>query len=203
VRTRLSTRAVRPSGAIRRALTGDRGVDTVVEVGGHGTLGQSTKVLAFRGQVSLIGAFAATDASLNFWALFMSQARLQPIATGSRRDLKEVRRVMTQHQIRPVIDSVFTFGDAKAGFNHSAGRKVFGTIVIRHGSARSGAAVMTRHSIHSDSLAGMLAAHFTPEPVLSRNVDLAPALHISAAAIGAYCALRRETSVKLSAPQTV
>ena len=115
-----------------RALTGGRGVDRVVEVGGPGTLAQSTKAVAYGGQVSLVGALATADGGMDFWSIFMSQARFQPIATGSRRDLEDLCRVMAQHQIRPVIDSVFSFDDAKAGWSHYAGRKVIGKVVIRH-----------------------------------------------------------------------
>lgn len=115
-----------------RALTAGRGVDRIVEVGGPGTLAQSAMAVALGGQVSLVGALAAADAAVDFWSLFMSQARYQPIATGSRRDLEDLCRAMTQHQIRPVIDSVFAFDDAKAGFSHYAARKIIGKVVIRH-----------------------------------------------------------------------
>ena len=115
-----------------RAVTGGRGVDRVVEVGGPGTLAQSTKAVAYGGQVSLVGALAAAEGGMDFMAMFLSQARFQPIATGSRRDLEDLCRVMEQHQIRPVIDSVFSFDDAKAGWSHYAGRKVTGKVVIRH-----------------------------------------------------------------------
>jgi NADPH:quinone reductase-like Zn-dependent oxidoreductase len=115
-----------------RALTGGRGVDRVVEVGGPGTLAQSTKAVAYGGQVSLVGALAAAEGGMDFWSMFISQATFQPIATGSRRDLEDLCRVMVQHQIRPVIDSVFAFDDAKAGWSHYAGRKVTGKVVIRH-----------------------------------------------------------------------
>src|ERR1700731_2444490 len=115
-----------------RALTGGRGVDRIVEIGGPGTLAQSTKAVAYGGQVSLVGALAAAEGGMEFWAVFMSQARVQPIATGSRRDLEDLCRMMEQHQIRPVIDSVYSFDDAKAGWSHYAGRKVTGKVVIRH-----------------------------------------------------------------------
>jgi NADPH:quinone reductase-like Zn-dependent oxidoreductase len=115
-----------------RALTGGRGVDRVVEVGGPGTLAQSTKAVAYGGQVSMVGALAAAEGGIDFMSMFMSQARFQPIATGSRRDLEDLCRVMEQHKIRPVIDSVFSFDDAKAGWSYYAGRKVTGKVVIRH-----------------------------------------------------------------------
>jgi NADPH:quinone reductase-like Zn-dependent oxidoreductase len=115
-----------------RVLTGGRGVDRVVDVGGPGTLAQSTKAVAYGGQISLVGALAADDGGMDFMSMFLSQARFQPIAVGSRRDLEDLCRVVEQRQIRPVIDSVFSFDDAKAGWSHYAGRKVTGKVVIRH-----------------------------------------------------------------------
>jgi NADPH:quinone reductase-like Zn-dependent oxidoreductase len=49
-----------------------------------------------------------------------------------RRDLEDLCRTMEQRQIRPVIDSVFSFDEAKAGWSHYAGRKVTGKVVISH-----------------------------------------------------------------------
>src|ERR1700674_2414606 len=115
-----------------RELTGGRGVDRVVEVGGPGSLAQSVKAIAYGGQVSLVGALAGMAGGIDFVAVFLSQATYQPIPTGSRRDLEDLCRVMEQHQIRPVIDSVFSFEDAKAGLSHYAGRKVTAKVVIRH-----------------------------------------------------------------------
>src|SRR6202045_608927 len=115
-----------------RELTGGRGVDRVVEVGGPGSLAQSVKAIAYGGQVSLVGALAGMAGGIDFMAMFLSQATYQPIPTGSRRDLEDLCRVLEQHKIQPVIDSVFSFEDAKAGLNHYAGRKVTGEGVIRH-----------------------------------------------------------------------
>jgi NADPH:quinone reductase-like Zn-dependent oxidoreductase len=64
--------------------------------------------------------------------MFMSQARFQPIVVGSRRDLEDLCRAVDQHEIRPVIDSVFSFDDVKAGWTHFADRQLFGKVVIRH-----------------------------------------------------------------------
>src|ERR1700675_4101352 len=115
-----------------RALTGGRGVDRVVEVGGPGTLAQSVKAIAYGGQVSIVGTLAGMAGGLDFMTMFLSQATYQPIPTGSRRDLEDLCRVLEQHKIQPVIDSVFSFGDAKDGLSHYAGRKVTGKVVIRH-----------------------------------------------------------------------
>lgn len=115
-----------------RALTGGRGGDRVVEVGGPATLVQSVKAVAYGGQVSLVGVLGGVVGGLDFMTMFMSQATFRPIAIGSRRDLEDVGRVMKQRGVRPVIDSVFSFDDAAAALHHFADRQFFGKVVIRH-----------------------------------------------------------------------
>lgn len=115
-----------------RALTGGRGVDRVVEVGGPDTLARSVKAVAYGGQISLVGVLGGAEGSVDFMTMFLSQATFQPIVVGSRRDLEDLCRTMEQHQIRPVIDSVFSFDEAKAGWSHYADRKVTGKVVISH-----------------------------------------------------------------------
>lgn len=115
-----------------RALTGGRGVDRVVEVGGPDTLAQSVKAVAYGGQISLVGVLAGAEGCVDFMTMFLSQATFQPIVVGSRRDLEDLCRTMEQHRIRPMIDSVFSFDEAKAGWSHYADRKVTGKVVISH-----------------------------------------------------------------------
>src|SRR3984893_6061633 len=60
-----------------RAITGGRGVDRVVEVGGPDTLAQSVKTVAYGGQISLVGVLAGAAGSVDFMPMFLSQARFQ------------------------------------------------------------------------------------------------------------------------------
>ena len=71
------------------------------------------------------------DGALGSNGSYTSQATFQPIAIGSRRDLEDMARVLTQHEIRPVIDSVYLFNDAKAAWGHFANRQLFGKVVVR------------------------------------------------------------------------
>jgi NADPH:quinone reductase-like Zn-dependent oxidoreductase len=82
--------------------------------------------------VSMVGVLGGAVGGLDFMTMFKSQATFRPIAIGSRRDLEEVCRVMKQHGMRPVIDSVFSFDDAAAALHHFADRQLFGKVVIRH-----------------------------------------------------------------------
>ncbi|MEE5086803.1 NAD(P)-dependent alcohol dehydrogenase [Pseudomonas alliivorans] len=114
-----------------KALTGGRGVDRVVEVGGPGTFAQSLKAIALSGQVSMVGALAEGEMP-GYLDMFLTFARFQTIATGNRQDLENVLAAVAQSGIRPVIDSRFTFEECKAAFEHFAKRNVFGKVVITH-----------------------------------------------------------------------
>lgn len=115
-----------------RELTSGNGATRIVEVGGPGTFEQSVKAVAIGGQVSMVGALAGLQGQVEFMAMFMSQARYQPIAVGSRQDLEDLLQFIKQHKIRPCIDSTWDFGDAKCGFERLIARNVFGKVVIKH-----------------------------------------------------------------------
>ena len=115
-----------------RALTGGTGVDRVVEVGGPATIGQSIKAVRLGGQISIVGILAGAEGGIDYMAMFLSFARFETIATGSRRDLEDMLRVIDRHNIKPVIDSIFPFDDARGAFDKLAQRKLFGKIVVAH-----------------------------------------------------------------------
>ncbi|CAD0266866.1 zinc-dependent alcohol dehydrogenase family protein [Pseudomonas veronii] len=115
-----------------RALTNGNGVNRIVEVGGSGTFQESVKAIAVGGQVSMVGVLAGLEGSVDFMSMFMSQARYQPIALGSRQDLEDLIAGIAAHGISPVIDSRFEFGDAKRAYEKLMTRDVFGKVVISH-----------------------------------------------------------------------
>lgn len=116
-------------------LTGQRGVDHVVEVGGPGTLGRSMQAVAASGHIALIGVltgFGPPTESL--FPLLARNVTLNGIYVGSREDFLAFNRFLTDHQVRPVIDSVYAFDQADAAFQHLESGGHFGKIVIRVGS---------------------------------------------------------------------
>ncbi|MFG1398200.1 zinc-dependent alcohol dehydrogenase family protein [Roseixanthobacter pseudopolyaromaticivorans] len=110
-------------------LGGGYGIDRIVEVGGSGTLAQSLKAVAIGGQISLVGVLAQGQMP-GFMDIFMAQATLQPIPSGSRRDLEDMLKVFAQHRLHPQIDRTFSFEDARAAFSHFGARDLFGKVVI-------------------------------------------------------------------------
>lgn len=115
-----------------RALTGGRGVDRIVEVSGPATIGQSIKAIRLGGQISLIGILGGHEGGVDYMGMFLSFARFEPITVGSRRDLEDLIRAIDLHKIKPVIDSQFSFDDAKSAFDKLAQRQLFGKIVVSH-----------------------------------------------------------------------
>ena len=111
-------------------LTGGRGVDRVVDVGGPSTIGQSLKAVAGGGEVILVGFLGKADPNIDFFALFGSGAAVRPIFVGDRAALQSVVRAIEAAKIEPVIDRTFSFDQAPAAFAHMIDAKHVGKIVI-------------------------------------------------------------------------
>ena len=76
-----------------RELTGGRGVDHVVEVGGAGTLGQSLRAVRMGGQISLIGVLSGAG-QVNPMPILMKNVRVQGIFVGSREMFEAMNRAI-------------------------------------------------------------------------------------------------------------
>ncbi len=87
-----------------RGLTGGRGVDHVIEVGGAGTLGQSLRAVCTGGTISLIGVLSGARQEIHLPYVFLPQVRLQGVVVGSRETSEQLLRVVGAHGLHPVID---------------------------------------------------------------------------------------------------
>ncbi len=113
-----------------RELTGGAGVDHVVEVGGAGTLGESLKAVRVGGRVSLIGVLSGAG-QVNPIPILMKGVRLQGIFVGSREMFEAMNRAIALHKLRPVVDRVFAFGEAREALRHMESAAHFGKIAVR------------------------------------------------------------------------
>lgn len=111
-------------------LTGGRGVDHVVEVGGPGTLAQSITACRIGGHIALIGILTGIAGDVPTVALMAKQQRLQGLIVGSRQHQLEFVRALDTLGIKPVIDSVFALDDIAKAFAHEASGAHFGKIVL-------------------------------------------------------------------------
>jgi NADPH:quinone reductase-like Zn-dependent oxidoreductase len=112
-------------------ITGGRGVDQVVEVGGAGTLAKSFGAIRVGGKITMIGNLSGPATELNPGLIMARRANIQGISVGSTQMFEAMNRAIAANRIKPVIDKVFGFDDAKAAYHHMASGAHFGKIVIR------------------------------------------------------------------------
>jgi NADPH:quinone reductase-like Zn-dependent oxidoreductase len=117
-------------GAAAFKLTGGRGVDEVVEIGGPGTMAQSIAACRPGGHISLIGVLTGVSGEVPTAALFSRNITLSGITVGSRRMQEDMIDAIEANGIKPVIDSTFPLDQIAAAFAHQASQKHFGKIVL-------------------------------------------------------------------------
>ena len=116
---------------IRKALTGGGGVDCVVEVGGAGTVGESLAAVRWGGEVVLIGFLTTDNPGLDYFQIKNSGATIRSIGVGDRAALEDLVRAVSGAGIRPVIDRVFAFDEARQAFEHLQAAAHVGKVVIQ------------------------------------------------------------------------
>jgi NADPH:quinone reductase-like Zn-dependent oxidoreductase len=117
-------------GKTARELTGGVGVDHVVDIGGGKTLEQSLRAVRIGGEISLVGVLSGAAADLNLLPVFMKNVRIQGIVVGSRDGFEAMNRAIAMHQMRPVVDRVFPFAEAKEAFEFVMSGAHFGKVCI-------------------------------------------------------------------------
>jgi NADPH:quinone reductase-like Zn-dependent oxidoreductase len=112
-------------------LTGGRGVDHVIEVGGVGTLAKSFQAVAFAGKVVLIGVLAGPTGDANPLGLMIKSGSMHGIFVGSRRMFEDMNAAIEINQIRPIIEKVFPFEQAADAYRLQLSGQFMGKIVIK------------------------------------------------------------------------
>ncbi len=112
-------------------LTEKQGVDTIVEVGGAGTMQKSVNAAKVGGHVAVIGVLAGKG-DFNPASLLMKSVRLQGIFVGSRQMFEDMNRMFSQQtNLKPIIDKTFEFGEVKDALNYMESGAHFGKIVVK------------------------------------------------------------------------
>jgi NADPH:quinone reductase-like Zn-dependent oxidoreductase len=114
-----------------RELTGDAGVDQVLEVGGQDTLPRALEALGYGGHVAIIGGLSGFASDVPVGALMGLNATASGIYVGSRADFEALNAFLSEHRIKPVVDKVFDLEDAPAAFAAMDSGDFFGKVVIR------------------------------------------------------------------------
>lgn len=113
-------------------LTGGRGVDRVLDIGGPDTLPRSIAAARAGGTIAVIGRLTGTGGvAIDPAALFGGSKRLVGVMVGSRAMTEDVARFMQLAGIRPVIDTLFDFAHVRGAYEYLDSAQHFGKVVIR------------------------------------------------------------------------
>lgn len=113
------------------ALTGGKGVDHILEVGGAATLPISLRALRDGGHLTVVGLLSGSPADPEAAGRNDRGIRVDSVYVGSARHLAAVAGAFAQAKVRPVVDRVFPFEEARAAYGTMERGDHFGKIVIR------------------------------------------------------------------------
>ena len=111
------------------ALTDGVGVDHVLEVVGQETLSRALEALAYDAHVAIIGGLSGRAGEIPLGPL-PNGTSVTNIFVGTRDDFEAMNEFLTEHQLHPVIDRVFSFEDAPAAYAYMESGAHLGKIVI-------------------------------------------------------------------------
>lgn len=114
-------------------LTGGRGADVTLEMGGAGTLDQSITATRIGGAIVLIGVMAGRSGHVATSRLMYRQIRLMGIVVGSRAHQIAMIEDLERYAIRPVIAQRFALPDLADAFRAMEAADYVGKIVITMG----------------------------------------------------------------------
>jgi NADPH:quinone reductase-like Zn-dependent oxidoreductase len=105
------------------------GVDHVVEVGGQGTLAQSMQAIGFNGEIAIIGVLSR-EGNVTPRDMMFKAGRMRGIFVGSAAMARSLNAAIDANGIKPVVDRVFGFDEAKAAYAYHASPALFGKTII-------------------------------------------------------------------------
>lgn len=117
-------------GAAVVELTGGRGADQIVEVGGFGTLPQSYQAVGPGGEIAMIGVLTAAQGDLSPHPLMVKNASLRGIFVGAAPQFDGLEKAIAANGIKPVVDRVFELDETPEAYRCLAAAQHFGKLVI-------------------------------------------------------------------------
>lgn len=117
-------------GEVAREITGGRGVDHVVEVGGPATLNQSMLAARVGAHISVIGILTGLAGEVSIVTALIKQLRLQGLIVGNRSQQQDMVKAINANHMRPVVDKVFPLESIVEAFQYQETNKHFGKICL-------------------------------------------------------------------------
>ena len=117
-------------GKAARELTGGRGVDVVIEVGGENTLNQSFDAARVGGTIVVIGVLGGFSSPVMLPVVFGKNLHIHGITVGSREQFEDMTDHMAKWNLKPVVDKTFPFARVPDALRLMQAGGHFGKIAI-------------------------------------------------------------------------
>ena len=114
-----------------RALTGNRGVDVVLDCVAGEVWQKSLAALARGGRLVTCGATAGGSPETDLTPIFTKHLQIFGSTLGSRDEFRHLLSFMAVAEIKPIIDQVFPLSEAAAAQRRMEEAKQFGKIVLQ------------------------------------------------------------------------
>lgn len=113
-----------------RKITGNKGVDVVLDVAGGETLSNSLKACNYNARVSLVGLLNGTESKISVPDMLYHQVTIRGIFMESTEELKAFAKAIEVNKIVPYVDKVFSFDELHQAYDYMASQKHVGKVVI-------------------------------------------------------------------------
>jgi len=117
-------------GELAREISGGRGVDHIVEVGGPATLDQSMAAARVGAHISVIGILTGLGGEISIVTALIKQLRLQGLIVGNRRQQLDMIKAIDANKLQPVVDRVFPLESIVEAFQYQETNRHFGKICL-------------------------------------------------------------------------
>ncbi|MBW4591759.1 MAG: NAD(P)-dependent alcohol dehydrogenase [Brasilonema angustatum HA4187-MV1] len=112
-------------------LTNQVGIDRIIEVGGAATFNKSLRAARYGGHISLIGVLSGLSADVSTASILHKGITVQGIYVGSRAMFEAMNKAIALHSIKPIVDRVFPFEEARQALEYMESGAHFGKIALR------------------------------------------------------------------------
>jgi NADPH:quinone reductase-like Zn-dependent oxidoreductase len=114
-----------------KRITGNRGVDVVLEHIGEATWRTSLQVVRPEGRITVCGATSGPNPQANLHRIFWKQLTIYGSTMGTAADFMGVYDLVASGRAKPVVDMVFPLSEAAAAHEHLESGRQFGKVVLR------------------------------------------------------------------------
>ena len=113
------------------AMTGDEGVNVVVENVAGVTFNSSFRSLAQFGRMVIVGAIGPGQLALNPAEIIFRDAHIMGTGGSTRKQLREVADLVEKGHIRPVVSQSFSFDEVLEAYRAMLNKETFGRVTIK------------------------------------------------------------------------